>query len=290
MLAGGVSVPGLSASVIVDGRHQRAGHRQRAPPREAVLRVEIGDGRDARRLFDKRAGREILAGRGNQIWAYGDKPRNWDAWDIEEDYPRQRRGNRREQDRGRRERPAPRGACGSRAASSDSTIVQTVRLWANSARLEFRTDIDWHERRILLKARFPLAIRSDHATFECAAGVVRRPTHRNTSWDEARFEVAAPSLRRSLRARLRRRAPQRRQIRASRPPQRARAQPAALAGLPRPARRRRAQSFTYALYPHPGDWLSGGVLAEAEDLNQPLLARVVKADAPSTWRPPRSRG
>ena len=73
----------------------------------------------------------------------------------------------------------------------NSKIVQTVRLWANSARLEFKTDIDWHQRRILLKARFPLAIRSDHATFECAAGVIRRPTHRNTSWEEARFEVAA---------------------------------------------------------------------------------------------------
>jgi multiple sugar transport system ATP-binding protein len=40
----------------------------------------------------------------------------------------------------------------------------------------------------------------------------------------------------------------------------------------------------YALYPHAGDWLSGGVLAEAEDLNQPLLARPAKADAESLWR------
>ena len=47
----------------------------------------------------------------------------------------------------------------------------------------FATDIDWHDRRILLKARFPLAIRADAATFECAHGVVRRATHRNTSWD-----------------------------------------------------------------------------------------------------------
>src|SRR5262245_37145446 len=45
----------------------------------------------------------------------------------------------------------------------------------------------------------------------------------------------------------------------------------------------RSLGFTYALLPHQGDWLSGGVLAEAEDLNQPLLARAVKASAASTW-------
>ena len=43
------------------------------------------------------------------------------------------------------------------------------------------------------------------------------------------------------------------------------------------------QSFTYALYPHAGDWLSGGVLAEAEDLNRPLLCRPVSAGAEASW-------
>ena len=43
------------------------------------------------------------------------------------------------------------------------------------------------------------------------------------------------------------------------------------------------QSFTYALYPHAGDWLSGGVLAEAEDLNRPLLCHPVSAGAEASW-------
>ena len=43
------------------------------------------------------------------------------------------------------------------------------------------------------------------------------------------------------------------------------------------------QSFTYALLPHSGDWLTGGVLAEAEDLNQPLLCKVVDAADEVTW-------
>src|SRR6185295_7690189 len=44
------------------------------------------------------------------------------------------------------------------------------------------------------------------------------------------------------------------------------------------------QSFTYALYPHGGDWLTGGVLAEAEDLNRPLIVISAKADSESVWR------
>jgi alpha-mannosidase len=55
-------------------------------------------------------------------------------------------------------------------------------------RLDVETFVDWHERQVLLKARFPLAIRAHEATFETMYGVVSRPTHRNTSWDAARFE------------------------------------------------------------------------------------------------------
>ena len=84
----------------------------------------------------------------------------------------------------------------------DSEIVQTLRLWANSARLEFKTDIDWHERRILLKARFPLAIRSDHATFECAHGVDPAPDPPQHVVGAGPLRGRRPSLRRSLRARL----------------------------------------------------------------------------------------
>ena len=50
------------------------------------------------------------------------------------------------------------------------------------------------------------------------------------------------------------------------------------------------QELTYALYPHAGGWLEGGVLAEAEDLNRPLLARRTGAPAGSSLRPLRLGG
>lgn len=73
--------------------------------------------------------------------------------------------------------------------SDVSSMTQEVIFSAESARVDFRNDIDWHERRKLLKAYFPTNIRTDFATFEIGSGVIRRPIHTNTSWDQARLEV-----------------------------------------------------------------------------------------------------
>ena len=61
----------------------------------------------------------------------------------------------------------------------------------NSPVLDFDTWIDWRERHILLKAAFPVDVLSPVATHEIQWGSIQRPTHRNTSWDWARFETAA---------------------------------------------------------------------------------------------------
>lgn len=275
--------PGLSAVVVTDcapvpGLSVSAGHIE-----NRHIRVAFNPDGTLASVFDKQAGRECLAGRGNQIWAYADKPRDFDAWDIEEDYPA--RGE---------EIPAVgaievveegphRAAVRITRRFRGSTIVQHVRLWSNSPRIEFGTDIDWHERRILLKARFPLAIRSDVAAFECAAGVVRRPTHRNTPWDQTRFEVAghrfADLAEHGFGVAL---------LNDGKYGHHALHNELGLSLLrspvyPDPLADEGRQSFTYALYPHSGDWLTGGVLAEAEDLNQPLICRTVATEADATW-------
>jgi len=72
-----------------------------------------------------------------------------------------------------------------------SRITQRISLWRNSPRIDIATEIDWHENQTLLKAAFPLAINSTRATYEIQFGNVERPTHRNTSWDMARFETCA---------------------------------------------------------------------------------------------------
>lgn len=72
-----------------------------------------------------------------------------------------------------------------------SKIDQLIRVCAHSRRVEFVTDVDWHETHRFLKVAFPVAVRSLDAEYEIQFGHIRRPTHENTSWDRARFEVPA---------------------------------------------------------------------------------------------------
>ena len=112
----------------------------------------------------------------------------------------------------------------------------------------------------------------------------RRATHRNTSWEQARFEVPAHRF-----ADLSEHGYGVALLNDGKYGHHALGNELGLSLLrspvyPDPLADEGRQSFTYALYPHAGDWLSGGVLAEAEDLNRPLLVAPVKADADSIWR------
>jgi alpha-mannosidase len=290
VLAGDRMVPGLSASIITNSSPPPGLSVDAGRLENAALKVELARDGTLASVYDKGAGREVLAGRGNQIWAYVDKPRNWDAWDIEEDYQRQGTEVTAKGPAEVVERGPHRAALRIVRRFGASEIVQTLRLWANSSRLEFKTDIDWHDRRILLKARFPLAIRSDHATFECAHGVIRRPTHRNTSWEQARFEVAAHRF-----ADLSEHGYGVALLNDGKYGHHAIGNELGLSLLrspvyPDPLADEGKQSFTYALFPHSGDWLAGGVLAEAEDLNRPLLCRAVPASGEAEWTAARIDG
>lgn len=72
-----------------------------------------------------------------------------------------------------------------------SMIRQTVTLQEDSARLDFTTEVDWQEEYQMLRVAFPTSIVTDHANCEIQFGHIERPTHQNTSWDEAKFEVCA---------------------------------------------------------------------------------------------------
>jgi alpha-mannosidase len=64
-------------------------------------------------------------------------------------------------------------------------------VYANNPRIDFDTQVDWHEHHAVLKAAFPVDIRSTEANYQVQWGHLARPTHTNTSWDVARFEVSA---------------------------------------------------------------------------------------------------
>jgi alpha-mannosidase len=290
LLAGGEPVPGLSVSMLgspapvgplsVGERHLE----------NDVVRLELDERGTVTRVYDKRARREALDGRGNQLWAYLDKPRAWDAWDVDASYAQVGEEITDLESLEVIERGPFRAAIRVRRRFRSSTITQEIRLWANSARIDFATTLDWRDRRWLLKARFPLALQTDHATFECAYGVVRRPTLRNTSWEEAKFEVAGhrfadlsePGFGVAL-------------LNDGRYGHHVAGGELGLSLLrspvwPDPLADEGVQSVTYSLLPHVGDWFDGGVLSEADDLNQPLRARPVEAAGSQVWTAARLEG
>jgi alpha-mannosidase len=291
-LTGQRPLAGLEVAVMVAGEG-RDSDAEGPPPATAEgrrlengwLRVELAEDGTVRSIHDKRVGREALAGSGNQLWAYVDRPRSWDAWDLEASYSEQGEPIGPPEAIEVIERGPHRVAIRVRWRYRSSAIAQTLRLWSNSPRLEFATELDWHDRRLLLKTRFPLAVHASRATFETAFGVVERPTHRNTSWDAARFEVAGhrfadlsePGYGVAL-------------LNDGRYGHHALGNELGLSLLrsphyPDPLADEGHHEFTYALLPHLGGWLEGGVLMEAEDLNRPLLALACRAGAEARVRP-----
>jgi len=157
------------------------------------LRVEFNPAGDITRIYDKHNRRDVLpAGAiANQFQAFEDRPLGGDAWNIEIYYEDKRWLAEPAHSVRVVERGPLRATLEVRRRILNSEIVQCISLTHNSPRLDFETTVDWHERHILLKVAFPVEVLAPTATYEIQWGNVERPTHRNTSWDLARFETCA---------------------------------------------------------------------------------------------------
>ncbi|MFJ5058688.1 alpha-mannosidase [Streptomyces nigra] len=156
-----------------------------------LVRVEIAEDGTLSSVFDLRADREVLAGAGNLLRLHTDLPNYWDAWDIDKHYRNRYRELRdTESVTVVEDGPLLGSVRVTRAFGKGSTITQTITLRAGSPRIDFATEIDWHEAEKILKAGFPVDIRAPHSSAEIQFGHVQRPTHTNTTWEAARFEVS----------------------------------------------------------------------------------------------------
>lgn len=155
-----------------------------------LVRVLIGVDGTLTSVVDHRVDRECLAAPGNVLQLFPDHPNTYDAWDIEAHTLRQEPEllTGVESIDVVEDHPLRAAVC-VRRRFGRSSIDQTYVLRAGSSRLDVETEVEWHENEKLLKAAFPLDVRADDARYDVQFGHVRRPTHRNTSWDDARFEV-----------------------------------------------------------------------------------------------------
>lgn len=153
------------------------------------LRVVFNENGELESVFDKENDREVLDGVGNVLTIYGDKPGHESSWNLEYDYRMTRYHPISDGAAEVTENSCIRGEIKITKRFNKSVITQYVSLDAGARKVDFRTVVDWHETEKLLKASFPVAVRCTYSTSECAHGSIRRPTHTNTSYDLAKFEI-----------------------------------------------------------------------------------------------------
>lgn len=230
------------------------------------------------RIYDKKNKRDVLKkGQcGNVLTAYEDLPRAYDNWELSNYYTDK---SWEISDLQSIEQIFDGARAGLKITRKflSSTIEQTVWLYDDIAKIDFDNDIDWKESHIVVKTAFPVDINANKATYEIQYGNVERPTHKNTSWDAAKFEVCAHKyadiseygygvsilndckyghdihngvIRLTL---------------------------LKCGTFPNPDADKCRHTFTYSLYPHAGDFREAGTIKKAYELNVPMTAVKVKA-------------
>ena len=141
-------------------------------------------------LFDKEACREtVLQGSYfNEFQAFEDYPFNYDAWELSE-YYKSKKYVLDDNAEITQIVDGSRSGFRIRKHYMDSVIEQDMWLYSTVKRIDFDTRIDWHQKHQVLKVAFPIDVHANEAKYEIQYGYVARPTHSNTSWDEAKFEV-----------------------------------------------------------------------------------------------------
>lgn len=225
-------------------------------------------------IWDKTADREVLKSgkKGNVLEIYEDRPMDFENWDIDIYHRDKLYTITQIEEVNITEWGPVRISIEITRKYFDSVIKQHMYLYPSSHRIDFHTEIDWHEQQVLLKVLFPVDIHSEKASYDIQYGNLERNTHENTSWDTAKFEVCAHKwadiseydygvsllndckyghaiedgdMRLTL-------------IKCGQYPNKNADQ-----GF---------HEFTYSLYPHMGGWREGNTQLEAYSLNTPLYA------------------
>lgn len=155
--------------------------------------IEIDPQGNMTRVYDKAAGRDVLPenGYGNMLQIFEDKPEGESAWNIDLEYQKKCWNINEVKSIEVMEVTPVRGVLRIVKTFNKSEIIQDITIYSLIPRIDFYTKVEWQETEKLLKAAFKVDVLSPEATYEIAFGSIQRPTHWNTSWDKARFEVPA---------------------------------------------------------------------------------------------------
>ncbi len=230
-------------------------------------------------IFDRQFQREIIPDgkKANLLQAFEDRPMRFNAWDIDI-YYQEKEYTVDQLQKMKIEKYSDRIVVNLEWRFLDSLISQQMIIYANQRRIDFKTEVDWQQEQILLKAAFPVDVRSTKATYEIQFGNVERNTHWNTSWDYARFESVghkwADLSERDYGVSLLNDCKYGYDIK----DKTVRLTLIKSGIYPDPTADQAQHSFTYSLYPHGGDWFEGGTVKEAYELNYPLQTVISQCD------------
>ncbi|MBO4429349.1 MAG: alpha-mannosidase, partial [Clostridia bacterium] len=157
-----------------------------------LLSVEFDENMNISRIYDKTEHREVLKSGevGNAIEAYEDYPRAYDAWEIT-NYYKEKKFAVNDVILCEKYVSGEKAGFAVTRKFRNSVIKQTVTLDGHTKNIAFDTELDWKEDHVLLKAAFPINVNANTALYDIQYGCIERPTHENTSWDAAKFEVCA---------------------------------------------------------------------------------------------------
>jgi alpha-mannosidase len=232
------------------------------------LRVSFASDGAIQAIFDKEHQREVLApdATANKLAVYHDEG---DAWDFPITYD-ERPPQYFKLEKTEAYIDGPQAILEQHYRFGQSTLQQCIVLTAGSRRIDFITMVDWQENNKMLRTSFPVATRATEAACDIQFGWIKRPIHRNTSWDVARYEICAQKwvdlsqwdygvaslndckygykVSENVLDLNLLRSP----------------------SYPDPQADRARHEFTYALYPHVGNHIIGGVVRAGYELNVPL--------------------
>lgn len=141
-------------------------------------------------VFDKLRQREVLSGRGNVLEAYDDHPRDYDNWELR-NYHTEKMWEIDDVSEITTEKDEVSVTLKIKRRFLKSVIIQKITIYRDMPNIDFDTEAEWQDHHIFVKAAFPVDVLSDKASYEIQYGAVERPTHKNTTWDAAKFEVCA---------------------------------------------------------------------------------------------------
>lgn len=140
-------------------------------------------------LYDRKLQREWVKGEFNKLKLYKDNPGVYDAWDILPNYTDREVEVKVISPLEIIESNSEVASFSCTLSTEKSSWQRIIRVFRQSRGIEVENIVDWNERHVLAKAQFDCNLLTRKAVCDTSAGFVERETHRNTTWQQARFEV-----------------------------------------------------------------------------------------------------